>query len=103
MYIYIIHHICILKKFEISCLTHCALSLGEPYYLSSLLIDRLNSHFLCYILTHLQYRYPASKKFNEAFALSLALHLSFEIIYLNLFVLLLYTLQSFRKNSSKFI
>ena len=31
-------------NFEICCLTHRAISLGEPYYLRSLLSNRLNSH-----------------------------------------------------------
>ena len=40
-------------NFKLCCITHCALSLGEPYYLNSLLyiilfklIHRLNSHSL---------------------------------------------------------
>ena len=31
---------------KLCCITHYALSLGEPHYLNSLLINRLNSHFL---------------------------------------------------------
>ena len=34
-------------NFNICCLTHRAISLGEPYYLLSLLSNRLNSHSLC--------------------------------------------------------
>ena len=33
-------------NFKLCCITHCALSLKEPYYLNSLLINRLNSHSL---------------------------------------------------------
>ena len=33
-------------NFKICCLTHWAISLGEPYYLHSLLSNRLNSHSL---------------------------------------------------------
>ena len=33
-------------NFKLCCITHRALSLGEPYYLNSLLINRLNSHSL---------------------------------------------------------
>ena len=34
-------------NFNLCCITHHALSLGEPHYLNSLLIHRLNSHSLC--------------------------------------------------------
>ena len=33
-------------NFKLCCITHRALSLKEPYYLNSLLINRLNSHSL---------------------------------------------------------
>ena len=33
-------------NFKLCCITHCALSLGEPHYLNLLLIHRLNSHSL---------------------------------------------------------
>ena len=34
-------------NFKLCCITHRALSLEEPHYLNLLLINRLNSHFLC--------------------------------------------------------
>ena len=33
-------------SFKLCCITHHALSLGEPHYLNSLLILRLNPHYL---------------------------------------------------------
>ena len=33
-------------NFKIYCITHCALSLGEPFYLSTLLTHRSNTHSL---------------------------------------------------------
>ena len=87
-------------NFKICCLTHRVLSLGEPYYLRSLLTNRLNSYSLrslyfnplidLHILIPLLYP-PVSEKFIMAFALFFSLHLFLGLIYLTLFVLLFHT------------
>ena len=73
-------------NFKISCLTHLAISLGEPYYLYSLLSNKLNSHSLCSIFfNHLVA--PCFKKVYNSIR-SLMLHFFFGTIYLIPFVLL---------------
>ena len=87
-------------NFKICCLTHRAISLGEPYYLRSLLSDRLYSHSLrsSYFSPLVV---PCLKKVYNAFALSLTLLLFFGTIYLMSFFQLSRT--SFRKNLKTYI
>ena len=77
-------------NFKLCCITHRALSLKEPHYLNSLLINRLNSHSLrsssFNFLT-----LPFFKKNQMVFAHLLMLHHFFGTIYLTLFALYLHT------------
>ena len=74
-------------KFKMCCLTHRAISLGKPYYLCSLLSNRMN----VYSLRSSSFNplvVPVSEKFIMAFALSRMLLFFFRIIFLMPFVLL---------------
>ena len=72
------------------CITHRALSLKEPYYLNSLLINRLNSHSLRSSSFN-PLTLPFFNKNQMVFAHLLMLHHFFGTIYLTLFALLLHT------------
>ena len=77
-------------NFEICCLTHSAVSLGEPYYFRSLLTKKLKPHSLSSSSLNILVS-PCCKKFTMEFAPFLTLHIFFGIIYQTLFVLLLHT------------
>ena len=76
-------------NFKLCCIAHRALSLKEPHYLNSLLINRLNSLFVLLPLTLLHYHF--SIKNQMVFAYLLMLHHFFGTIYLTLFILHLHT------------
>ena len=77
-------------NFKLCCITHRALSLGEPHYVNSLLIHRLNSH--SFRSSSLNPRMlPFFHKISIRFALLLMLHHFFGTIYLTLFALHLHT------------
>ena len=73
-------------NFKLCCITHRALSLGEPHYLNSLLIYRLNSHSL-HSSSFNPLTLPFFNKNQMVFAHSLTLHYFFGTIYLTLFAL----------------
>ena len=77
-------------NFKLCCITHRALSLKEPYYLNSLLINRL-IHILFVLLPLTLLHYQFSIKNQMVFAHLLMLHHFFGTIYLTLFALLLHT------------
>ena len=77
-------------NFKICCLKYRALSLGQPYYLPSLLTkDEILIFCVPHLLTPLLYNVP--KKLQQHSLFFLTLHLFFGIIYLKLFILLLHT------------
>ena len=78
-------------NFKLCCITHHALSLKEPHYLNSLLINRLNSHSLRSSSFNPLTHYHFSIKNQMVFAHLLMLHHFFGTIYLTLFVLHLHT------------
>ena len=77
-------------NFKLCCITHHALSLGEPHYLNSLLIPKLNLHFLRSSSFN-PLMLPFFNKCQMVFALLLMLHHFFGTINLTLFVLRLRT------------
>ena len=77
-------------NFKLCCITHLALSLKEPNYLNSLLINRLNSHSLRSSFFN-PLTLPFFNKNQMVFAHLLMLHHFFETIYLTLFALHLHT------------
>ena len=73
-------------NFKMCCITHCALSLGETFYLNTLLTHRSNTHSLCTTSFSLFY-YLISIKNLMALVPFLMLHNFSGIIYLILFAL----------------
>ena len=77
-------------NFKLCCITHRALSLKEPHYLNSLLINRLNSHSLRSSSFN-PLTLPFFNKNQMVFAHLPILYHFFGTIYLTLFVLHLHT------------